>query len=176
MNFRDRVQIMQGNIVSVDVDAVVNAANSELMKGAGVCGAIFAAAGPELESACDAIGGCPTGEARITPGFLLKARYIIHAVGPVYRNGKSGEPELLASAYRSSLELCASHQCRSVGFPAISTGIYGYPKEDAAQTAIDTVCDWLSRHAIPERVVFVLFTQQDLEIYESVMRDRRLMP
>jgi len=173
MNLRDRVQIVQGNIVSQDVDAIVNAANTELKEGSGVCGAIFTAAGPELESACDAVGGCPTGDARITPGFLLKARHIIHAVGPVYRDGKSGEAELLANAYRSSLELCASHQCRSVAFPAISTGIYGYPKEEAARAAIGTVCDWLSQRTTPERVVFVLFTQQDREIYENVMRERQ---
>jgi O-acetyl-ADP-ribose deacetylase (regulator of RNase III) len=167
MNLRDRIQIVLGNIVSQEVDAVVNAANSELQRGAGVCGAIFAAAGPGLETACDAIGGCLTGEARITPGFMLEARHIIHAVGPIYQDGKNGEAELLASAYRSSLELCATHKCRSVAFPAISTGIYGYPKEEAAKIAIGTVREWLSHHPMPERVVFVQFSRQDLDVYQS---------
>jgi O-acetyl-ADP-ribose deacetylase (regulator of RNase III) len=169
MKLARRVQLIQGNIVLQDVDAIVNAANSELQRGAGVCGAIFAAAGPRLEAACDAIGGCPPGEARITPGFMLEARHIIHAVGPIYQGGKSGEAELLAGAYRSSLELCATHQCRSIAFPAISTGIYGYPKEEAARTAIGTVCEWLSHHTVPERVVFVLFTRQDLDVYQSAL-------
>jgi O-acetyl-ADP-ribose deacetylase (regulator of RNase III) len=167
LNPQSRIRIVQGNIVSQDVDAIVNAANSELKRGGGVCGAIFAAAGPELETACDAIGGCPTGEARITPGFRLKARHIIHAVGPIYRNGTSGEATLLEGAYRSSLELCAGHQCRSVAFPAISTGIYGYPKEEAAATAIRTVSDWLFHQTMPEEVVFVLFTNEDRDLYEE---------
>jgi len=171
MDLRRRIQIVKGNIVSQDVDVVVNAANSELKEGLGVCGAIFAGAGPELEGACDALGGCPTGKARITPGFWLKARHIIHAVGPIYGNGESGEAALLASAYRSSLELCATHECQSIAFPSISTGIYGYPKEEAARTAIATVCDWLAQHSMPERVIFVQFTQQDLELYERIFAE-----
>ena len=127
------------DITTLDTDAIVNAANESLAPGGGVCGAIHRVAGPELARACAAIGHCPTGEARITPGFRLPARYVIHAVGPVWRGGAEGEADLLASAYRSALELADAHGLRSIAFPAISTGIYGYPLEQAAAVAVRTV-------------------------------------
>ena len=130
---------MIADITTLDTDAIVNAANEALAPGGGVCGAIHRAAGPELARACAAIGGCPTGEARLTPGFRLPARYVIHAVGPVWHGGRAGEAELLASAYRSSLRLAEEHDLESIAFPAISTGIYGYPLAEATAIAVRTV-------------------------------------
>lgn len=172
MNHRDRIACVQGDIVTQEVDAIVNAANSDLARGGGVCGAIFAAAGRELEGACDEVGGCPVGEARITDGFGLASRHVIHAVGPVYGGGGKGEAGLLSSAYRSSLALCEEHECRSVAFPAISTGIYGYPLREAARIAVATVEDWLAHHELPERVIFVLFSASDLAVYEELLTQR----
>ena len=130
---------MHGDITHQDVDAVVNAANAALAGGGGVDGAIHAAAGPELAHACRQLGGCPTGDVRVTPGFRLAARWIIHAVGPVYRGGDRGEAELLASCYRRALEVAAELGARSMAFPAISTGIYGYPREEACAVAVETL-------------------------------------
>jgi O-acetyl-ADP-ribose deacetylase len=166
---RDRIKCVRGNIVTQEVDAVVNAANSHLREGYGVCGAIFTAAGPALERACNSIGVCPTGEARITEGFWMPARYIIHAVGPVFGECDGRDEEFLSSAYRSSLALSVEHSCSTVAFPAISTGIYGYPKHEAAEVAVATVCEWLANHELPHAVFFVLFTAQDLEIYEKLV-------
>jgi O-acetyl-ADP-ribose deacetylase len=129
------------DITTLDTDAIVNAANEALAPGGGVCGAIHRAAGPELARACAAIGGCPTGEARLTPGFRLPARYVIHAVGPVWRGGGAGEAELLTSAYRSSLRLAEEHDLENIAFPAISTGIYGYPLQEATKVAAATVLE-----------------------------------
>jgi O-acetyl-ADP-ribose deacetylase (regulator of RNase III) len=131
---------VQGDITGLAVDAIVNAANAALLAGAGVCGAIFAAAGEhELQAACDAIGHCDTGDAVATPGFALPARWVIHTVGPVWHGGHSGEAEALASCYRRSLEVAASLGARTIAFPAISTGVFGYPLEDAARIAVETV-------------------------------------
>ncbi len=160
-----RIDIRQGDIVVQQVDAIVNAANSGLRGGGGVDGAIHRAAGPELLEECAKLGGCPTGQAKITAGYRLPARYVIHAVGPVYRDGSSGEPELLASAYRSSLALAERHGCQSVAFPSISTGVYGYPIHDASRIAQRTVWDWLREHALPSKVVFVLFGPGDEAVY-----------
>jgi O-acetyl-ADP-ribose deacetylase len=132
------LEAAQGDITREAIDAIVNAANSGLARGGGVCGAIFSAAGPELDGACAELGGCPTGEAKATPGFRLPARWIIHAVGPMWHGGDSGEPELLASAYRRALAVADEVDARSVAFPAISTGIYGYPLEAATAIAVDT--------------------------------------
>src|SRR5262245_6408163 len=135
------VELIQGNIVDQDVDAIVNAANSSLLGGGGVDGAIHHAAGPELLAECRTIGGCPTGEARITKGYRLKARYIIHTVGPIYHS-RPRDAELLASAYHSSLELAAQHGIRTIAFPSISTGAYGYPLGEAAPIALHTVAEY----------------------------------
>jgi O-acetyl-ADP-ribose deacetylase (regulator of RNase III) len=164
-----RIELVRGNIVAQDVDAIVNAANETLLGGGGVDGAIHRAAGPALLEECEGIGGCPTGEARITRGHRLKAAHVIHAVGPIYVDGTKGEAERLSSAYRSSLALAERHGCRVVAFPAISTGAYGYPKAAAARIAIGTVLDWISRSATPETVRFVLFSEADLELYRSVL-------
>lgn len=134
-------RVLQGDITSLDVDAIVNAANSSLLGGGGVDGAIHRAAGPELLVECRALGGCPTGEARITKGYNLLARHVIHTVGPVWKGGGQGESDLLASAYRNSLALARDHGLKTIAFPAISTGIYGFPADQAARIAIDTIRD-----------------------------------
>lgn len=162
-NVWDRIEIIEGDITKLAVDAIVNAANTRLAGGGGVDGAIHRAAGPELHEACRRLGGCPTGDAKITPGFNLPARYIIHAVGPVYRDGQHGEPELLASCYRRSLELASEHGCKSVAFPAISTGVYGYPFDEATRIAMRTVAGYLREHPEIERVVFVFFGDRDYQ-------------
>lgn len=154
------------DITTLAVDAIVNAANEQLAAGGGVCGAIHRAAGPELARACTPLAPCPTGEARLTPGFRLPARFVIHAVGPVWQGGGAGEAELLASAYRSSLDLAARHGLRSIAFPAISTGIYGYPLDPATRVAVDTV----RREAGPrslEQVIFACFGAAVLRAYRS---------
>ena len=160
-----RLEAVQGDITAEQTDAVVNAANPRLARGAGVCGAIFAKAGPELDAACAALGGCATGEAKVTPGFDLPARFIVHAVGPVWHGGSDGEPELLASAYRRSLEAAAEAGVRSIAFPAISTGIYGYPLEPATAIAVAT-CRDEAPDAI-ELVRFVCFDDATLAAYEQ---------
>ena len=146
------------DITSLARDAIVNAANESLAPGGGVCGAIHRVAGPELASACAALGHCPTGEARLTPGFGLPARYVIHAVGPVWRGGGAGEPELLAAAYRSAMELADTHGLRSLAFPAISTGIYGYPLAPATVIAVRTVRAALAAGSSVRDVVFACFS------------------
>jgi O-acetyl-ADP-ribose deacetylase len=139
----DRIEIVEGDITRLDVDAIVNAANTMLAPGGGVCGAIHRAAGPELAEACARLGGCETGEAKITPGFRLPGRNVIHTVGPVWGGGESGEDVLLASCYRNSLALAAEHGLRTIAFPAISTGIFGFPPDRAAHIAVATVLDGL---------------------------------
>jgi O-acetyl-ADP-ribose deacetylase len=171
-----RVEVMEGNIVHESTDAIVNAANTTLLGGGGVDGAIHRAAGPGLLEESAKLGGCPTGEARITRGHNLPASRVIHAVGPVYRDGTRGEPDLLASAYRSSLALAEEHGCRSVSFPAISTGAYGYPKNEAARIAIETVLRWLEGHALPEKVRFVLFSGPDAVVYREALEEVKRTP
>lgn len=168
----ERIAVVVADITTLAVDAIVNAANGELLRGGGVCGAIFRAAGPQLDEACAAEAPCPTGEARITPGFNAKARWIVHAVGPVWRGGKHGEPELLAGAYRNALGLARDRELHSIAFPAISTGIYGYPREGAAHVAIDTVAEWCSRDAVPESITFCCFSEDDAQIYRRVLTSR----
>ncbi len=153
------------DITTLDTDAIVNAANEQLAPGGGVCGAIHRAAGPELARACAGLGGCPAGEARLTPGFRLPARFVIHAVGPVWRGGGEGEAELLASAYAASMRLASEHGLRSVGFPAISTGIYGYPRTAATEIAVTAVRAALAAGSGVERVVFACFSPAVLEEY-----------
>src|SRR5215813_3122790 len=154
-----RVSIAESDITKLDVEAIVNAANSRLLPGSGVCGAIHRAAGPQLAEACEKIYRCPTGEARITPGFRLKAKYVIHAVGPGYNGGRENEDALLASAYRHSLELARDNAVASLAFPAISTGTYGFPLARATGIAVRTVTDFLRTNELPERVVFSCFSK-----------------
>ncbi len=161
----DRLAVFDGDITQLELDAIVNAANERLAPGAGVCGAIHRAAGPELAKACAAIGRCPTGEARLTPGFNLMARYVIHTVGPVWHGGKQGEPELLACCYSNSLRLAAESDIQTIAFPALSTGIFGYPMEAAAKVAVGTVREELERLSSIRRVVFCCFGAEPTEIY-----------
>lgn len=159
------VELVQGDLTRQDVDAIVNAANSSLLGGGGVDGAIHRAAGPELLAETRTLGGCPTGEARITKGYRLKARHVIHTVGPVY-HGSARDAELLASAHRSSLELASQHGLRTLAFPAISTGVYGYPLGEAAPIALGTVKSYLEQHPEIELVRFVLWGADAYEAFE----------
>jgi O-acetyl-ADP-ribose deacetylase len=155
------------DITTLKVDAIVNAANSELARGGGVCGAIHAVAGPELARACARVAPCPTGEARLTPGFNLPARFVIHAVGPVWGGGGRGEAELLASAYRAALKLARDEGLGSIAFPAISTGIYGYPLGEATRVAVATVRDELSASDSLREVIFACFSPAVLAAYRA---------
>jgi len=165
------LELVQGDITQQDVDAIVNAANESLLGGGGVDGAIHRAAGPELLAECRVLGGCETGNAKITRGYRLQARHVIHAVGPVYRDGKHDEPGLLASAYRISLELASQNKCASIAFPAISTGVYGYPMDDAARIAFRTIIDYVSEHPGIELVRYVLFDTRALEVHQRVLQE-----
>ena len=165
----ERIAIQQGDITRLEVDAIVNAANSRLLGGGGVDGAIHRAAGPELLEECRGLGGCPTGEARITKGYRLPARYVIHTVGPVYR-GRPEDARLLKSCYVSSLTLAAEKGLAAVAFPAISCGVYGYPVEAACKIAVDTTLAFLAENMAPRRVVFVLFSGGDRSVYEDYLK------
>ncbi len=167
----NRIDLIQGDITKLEVDAIVNAANSSLLGGGGVDGAIHRAAGPQLLEECRTLNGCPTGDAKITKGYRLPAKYVIHAVGPRYRDGKHGEAELLASAYRRSLEVALENGVKSIAFPNISTGIYGYPKEEAAEIAIREVKDFLAKHPEIEKVIFVTFDRDNYRIYQEKLKE-----
>ena len=164
------IRALRADITTLEVDAIVNAANSALLAGGGVCGAIFRAAGPELERECRLLGGCETGNAKLTRGYRLPARHVIHTVGPVWQGGRSGEPELLASCYRRCIEIAAANGIRTLAFPCISTGIFGYPIELAADVAVATV-----RAVVPEfpdidAVIFCCFSAADLAVYVDTLR------
>ena len=164
-----RIELRQGDITKLDVEAIVNAANSHLAGGGGVDGAIHRAAGAaQLQAACRKLGGCDTGDAKLTPGFDLAARHIIHTVGPVYSDGRRGEADLLASCYRRSLELASQHNVRTIAFPAISTGIYGYPFETATGIALRTVADYLATESTIQRVIFIFFAPTDFEAAQRI--------
>ena len=159
------IEVIQGDITRLDVDVIVNAANENLSGGGGVDGAIHRAAGPELLAACRGIGLCPTGEARITPGFRLQARWVVHTPGPVWRGGASGEPQLLESCYRNSFALALERGAASIAFPCISTGIYGYPKQAAAEIAMWVMREWTSR--VP-RIIACCFGTADAQLYRTL--------
>jgi O-acetyl-ADP-ribose deacetylase (regulator of RNase III) len=163
--------VQQADITTLDVDAIVNAANGALVSGGGVCGAIHRAAGPELLEECLGLGGCEVGDAKLTRGYHLKARFVIHAVGPVWRGGDQGEADLLASCYRRSLEVAAQNGAHSVAFPGISAGIFGYPVELAAPLAVQAVRTELPQHPSIQEVVFCCFSADDAAIYRRLVED-----
>ena len=168
----DKIESRRGDITQLAVDAIVNAANSSLLGGGGVDGAIHRAAGPELLKECRTLDGCPTGEARITKGYALAARHVIHTVGPVY-SGKTQEIMLLTGCYQNSLKLAVENNIHSLAFPAISCGVYGYPIEEASKIAVDTTCSFLESNQTIGAVIFILFSPEDLKVYEKYLQSLR---
>ncbi|MGE0203621.1 MAG: O-acetyl-ADP-ribose deacetylase [Hyphomicrobiaceae bacterium] len=165
-----RIEVVEGDITTLDLDAIVNAANKSLLGGGGVDGAIHRAAGPELLEACRALGGCETGAAKITPGFNLTARYVIHAVGPIWHGGMAGEDELLWSVYRTSLQLARRHGLCSIAFPAISTGAYGFPAERAARLAVGAISSTIEGDAHWQRIVLCCFGEASRRHHEAALK------
>jgi len=171
MKIADRIRIIVGDITVQKVDAIVNAANNSLLGGGGVDGAIHRAAGPELKDACKLLGGCETGQAKMTKGFRLPAPFIIHTVGPIWRGGHHNESDLLASAYENSLKLAENYNIKSIAFPSISTGAYGYPLPEATRIAVETVSGFLDKNVFPDIVYFVCFAESTAGIYSEVINE-----
>jgi O-acetyl-ADP-ribose deacetylase (regulator of RNase III) len=165
----DKIEMQQGDITRLEVDAIVNAANTKLLGGGGVDGAIHRAAGPELLEECRTIGGCPTGEARITGGYRLPARHVIHTVGPVY-SGSPRDRHLLTNCYLNSLKIAVKHNITTIAFPAISCGVYGYPIEEACKIAVDTGCDFLKSHPSLKKIIFIQFSADDHAVYKACLK------
>lgn len=164
-----RMQVIEGDITTLEVDAIVNAANQSLAPGGGVCGAIHRAAGPELAKECARLGGCEAGDAKLSGGYGLPAKHVIHAVGPVWQGGEAGEAALLSSCYHRALELAEEIGCTSIAFPAISTGIFGYPRQAAAEVAVRAVSDWLDGNQNFETVIFCCFDGATAAIYDKIL-------
>lgn len=164
-----QIKLIKGDITKLGTDAIVNAANRSLLGGGGVDGAIHRAAGPGLLAECKTLNGCETGHAKITGGYKLLAKQVIHTVGPVWHGGKNNEDELLASCYRESLKLAADNNCRSVAFPNISTGVYGFPKDRAANIAVKTVNDFFAENKLPEQVIFCCFDDENYQLYQKLI-------
>jgi len=164
-----RIELIKGNITKLSVDAIVNAANDKLRNGGGVAGAIHSAAGPELEKECLTLGGCKTGNAKITKGYKLPAKWVIHAVGPIWHDGNSGEDELLAGCYRNSLVLAEKHNIKTIAFPSISTGAYGFPIKRASKIALREANIFLERNSSLEKAVFVCFGEKDYDCYRKAL-------
>lgn len=164
------IELIQGDITKLEVDTIVNAANKTLLGGGGVDGAIHRAAGPELLADCKTLNGCETGQSKITKAYHLPARHVIHTVGPVWGGGRRGEEELLVNCYRNSLKLAREHGLKTIAFPNISTGVYHFPKSRAAEIAITAVQEYLAKHELPERVIFVCFDDENYRLYNDILQ------